>query len=555
MSSVSSSGGSSNNDDQVRRTREDYKKREAELVKKHNQEMRKVAEANQIEVEKMKEQHEARINELQGRSKDGVTRRDAKYQKEIDEMRRLHTQQLERLMKENEQKLQTQRQTAKQEVKHANLGKEDRVQELHSKYTGSIAENEASMRAEVEKLRENQAKSVEKVKTNLNQKHAEDVERQKDYYDQRLVQMRNNLRTTRNSARDRITNQEVRHMNDKMRLQESTMDEIQRRDQTHSDIQKTQKEAFGETLEEIREKNRLVDEADRENSASQHSQLKRNVEERFMNRERRLEREISELKNNNARDRQKTKMMAQSEIEKWRDQYQDKFDALEKARIETLNVANKTNADDIKVVNKKSSDAIAANNRYMQSQVDIEVFKAKEALGQLENESALRTEYHRENADRRVATVRDESLNNEQRLRGKYSDNITVLREGYENEIRELRIAMLEERRALEANLKAEIQKQNVQGEREKQDIVSKYEKQIKDLNDQFVREKRLREQREKQLTEEVDRSKEREKDRLRAQYAEKNKQVVAQHSQEIRDVTRRHKEQIDNIMSNAKKA
>lgn len=555
MSSVSSSGGNNNNNDnEVRRTREEYKKREAELIKRHNQELRQVSEANQAELDKLREQNEAKMGSMQEGTKEAITRRDSKYQKEIEEMRKLHTQQLERLMKESDQKVQTQRKTSSAEVKHSSLGNDDRVNDLKQKYAAAMSENEKLTSGRMEEMREAQKQSIDSLRDKMNAQHEKELELQKDSSTSRIMDLSNDLRTTRSSASERLRGQEVRHMNDKMRLEASAMDEITKRDRSYNDLYDQQREAYSDGLKSISQRKLEAEEKNRENSRTAHEALKRNVENRIASRETRLENQLGDERDQSIRENTKVKRAAQNEIGQWRDQYQAKFEQLESARQETVNQANKTNADNMKVVNKQANQAISFNNRYMKNQLDSETFKAKSHIDSIEADNQVRQDYLQHEADRRVASVRDVSQNNEVALKNNFEDNLVVLKEGHSDEVSNLRLSLQEEKLKSEQQFKGQIQKQITNSEREKQEIVSKYEKQIKELNDQFIREKRLRDTREKNLTTEMMRAKESEKENLRVQYEEKQKAVTAQHNQEMHDVTRRHKEQIDNIMSNAKK-
>jgi hypothetical protein len=102
--------------------------------------------------------------------------------------------------------------------------------------------------------------------------------------------------------------------------------------------------------------------------------------------------------------------------------------------------------------------------------------------------------------------------------------------------------------------LKLQTQKQEVDHNRRLQDVVSKYEKRIGDMNDQFVREKRLRDNREKQLIKDLQRKHESEKEALQAKYQAQSTQTQLAHEREMQDTNRRSQEKLDEVLSSLKK-
>jgi hypothetical protein len=164
-------------------------------------------------------------------------------------------------------------------------------------------------------------------------------------------------------------------------------------------------------------------------------------------------------------------------------------------------------------------------------------------------------EYERNSADARVDHIRGNAVETEQRLKEKYSDNLELMKKNQEQQLNDLRVAMTKDKNEALAQLRSQAQEKEVGHQQQVEDIVSKYEKRIAELNDQFVREKRARDLREKQVVEGLKKSADQQIEALKVQYEEKNKQTTVAHQTEIREVSRRHKEQIDNIMSNAKKS
>jgi hypothetical protein len=555
MSSVSgSNNGGSGQDDTVRRVREDARKREAELIKKNAKQIAAADKKHAEEVAKIEEKHNASLQNLRDKSSEGMTRRDQKYQNEMNEIRNLHTKQLERLMTDSEEKVQAQRAASKSEVKQSKLGKEDRVGELHEKYAVTLDEQRKNFDHQVDEMRTDQKQSTEKTRKELTDAHKKELEGFRDYHNETTSDLKNDLRTTRNSATQRLRNQEVRHFNEKMRLNDTNMATMKQKDVDFNEIQSDSREGYQESVKELRSKFARAQEEEAARRSGIEEAWKADVNDRIDSRERRLEQQLVAEKQNNIREKNKIDRGAKGEVNAMRSDYQKKFDYLEQARRDTLTQANRNNAEDIAKVRKEIGDSSRASNRQMQESTEIEVMRNRQALQAAKQEGSLREAYQREQADSRVMNIREESDIKDARMREKYGSNIDVMREGYEQEIRELRLAAEKDKGMAIGQMKEEYQKNEMEHQRQMAGVVAKYEKRISELNDQFVREKRLRDNREKQLVDELKKGQDSQLEAVKIKYEEQNKQANVQHEKELRDVSRRHKDQVDNIISTIKK-
>ncbi|MCB0362498.1 MAG: hypothetical protein KDD35_07245, partial [Bdellovibrionales bacterium] len=95
MSSVAGSGDSNRQDEIVRRNREEYLERESQAMRKHNKEIRRLNEAHQAEVDRIKDTFNQQIQEMKERSQQTMTSRDLRHQKETEELRDLYKKQMQ----------------------------------------------------------------------------------------------------------------------------------------------------------------------------------------------------------------------------------------------------------------------------------------------------------------------------------------------------------------------------------------------------------------------------------------------------------------------------
>ena len=558
MSSVSGSGGSSgsnSSDEAVRKLREDYRKKEAALIKKHQQELKAIDQKYSQSLESKDQLREKELQGLRAKSSQSLSRRDQRYQKEINDLRKMHTAQLERLMNDNSQKMEITKNSARGEIKQANLGKEDRTSELHTKYDEAIAAAEENYNKNIERMREEQRKSLDQVRSEQAKAHEQEMEVFRDYHAEKVGELKNDLRKTRYSTQQQLRNQEVRQAQDKMRINNQHMSDIQNREVAHNRQLDNYREDYEMAVDNVREKFSDDMQKKAEAQAKFQAQFNNDINDRLDSREQRLESQLQQQKAKAINAEIIADRKAEKEINNIRSTYQDKFDYLEQARRDTLNMANETNAQNVKKVRADADKIMVENNRRTMMNTDTEIMRQRQALDQARQDFEIRNEFQELATQGRVDQILNDSQTKEKRLRENFSSNVEVLKEGYQVESREQRLALEKEKSQTVKTLKEQLQRTEGENQQKLADLTSKYEKRISELNDQFVREKRLRDQREKQLVAELKRAHESQVEAVKAKYEEQNRQTVAKHDKELKDVTRRNKENIDNIMSISKKA
>jgi hypothetical protein len=288
---------------------------------------------------------------------------------------------------------------------------------------------------------------------------------------------------------------------------------------------------------------------------NEHNEVfKSDVKDRINSQVNRLEQDLSKARQTNVLAQTQEQRKAQTQINNMQDAYQTKFDYLEKARQDTLRQSNEINSQNIKTIKGDADKQMAESSRYYRGKMEMENFRNRAALESTEKDFALRSDYQKEVADTRIDSIRGEAIDNEMKLRDYFKSNVDILKSSSEEEKKDIRLAMHKEKEESLQALKQQSQKQEVDHNRRLQDVVSKYEKRIGDMNDQFVREKRLRDNREKQLIKDLQRKHETEKEALQAKYQAQNSQTQLAHEREMKDTSRRNQEKLDEVLSSLKK-
>lgn len=555
MSSVSSSSGSSGQDESVRKLREEYRKKEAELVKKQNKEVRELNAKHIAEVDKKDRMYSTSVDQVRAKGKEAITQRDMKYQKEMEEMRNMHSKQLEKLMLDNQQKFDTQRKTATSEVKQAYLGKEDRIKELHDRYENQLSSEAKKFQDKLTELNEDQRDTLAKTREQLNREHEKEVTRLLDDRNESVAKLNNDYRRLRETSSGRLRNQEIRHMQDNVKSADTHMDNIRRESEAHNEIQEATKDGFDESLNILRHRMQAARDRDAKNQSEVNEDFQGRVEDRLDNQVNRLERSLVEARGDKIKSKAQNERDMNNQINNIRDAYQTKFDYLEKARQDILRQSGEINSENINKMRADLDKQAIQSGRHYRQQMEIENFKNRHALEEMKSDAALKQSYTADKAEGRIEKIRTDAYDTEQRGIKNYQSNLEILKSANDEEKQELRLHLNKEKDTVVSSIKNNAQKQEVEHQRRTDEIVSKYEKRIAEMNDRAVREKRMQENHEKALMNAMKRQHDLEKEGLRVQYEEQNKQSNLARDRELQDLNRRHQEKLNDVLNTLKKS
>jgi hypothetical protein len=152
MSSINSAD-RNNQDEKLRRARESYQQNEVENTKKQKSEIRKLTENHQAEIQALQDAHTKQIEDFKAKATDSFTRRDMSYQKDMDEMREMHREQLRRLAFEADTKNNRTEETYKGELERTQHRGQIQAEQLRGSFEGQVRERDQKLEEFTERNR------------------------------------------------------------------------------------------------------------------------------------------------------------------------------------------------------------------------------------------------------------------------------------------------------------------------------------------------------------------------------------------------------------------
>jgi hypothetical protein len=554
MSSVSSAGGRSDQNDEIRRLREEYRKKEAELIKRQNKELAKVNQAHETEMEKSEKQQNQDLNETREKTKEVITQKDAKFQKEIEDMRALQTKQLERLTQDNAAKVEAQRQASTGEVTDEKLARTDHEKDLMNKYEQGNRATEDKFSNELQKLRDDERGALVEQKASQIKEQQKELEGMREERNERVANLENQNREMYQNTTQRLRDQEVQHSRDKQRIEDNGLATLKKAQVADGRTLETERTGYQDSLRKTKNDFGRKRENDMIMGEEERAKFHDDVNSRIDGQVNRLSKELSQANDRGVLAETTAQAKAQREIDDMRNAYQANVDSLERERRGILDQTNDRVGQKVKAVHAETDKQMATNTKYYLNQMQTENFKDRAARDQLVQDFSERQKYQEDQSRGRIDKVRSESVTNENELRGTFQSDLDMQKSGFDEKKKDIIMTSEKDKNSSINRLHDQAEKQEMEHQALLNTVVDKYEKRVADLNDQLIRERRLNDNHSKVVVKDLTRERETDIENLKMKYEERAKQMEVAHQQEMKELNRRQQEKLDEVLTSVRK-
>ncbi len=365
MSSVGSKDGSSRNDEVVRRNREDYRSNEADMIKKHKAELRRISEQHYAEIENLKAEHQKQMESMHRQSSDTISERDHKYQKSMDDIRDMHTKALKKTAEENGRREDALRRAIKGDADQSKEQNDTRFEKLSKDYRNNLMKAEEVHQETSKAGREAQEQAIAENRNKLERAFQKQTDSIRDERNEKVKQLQTNLTNYREFAEGRNKDQELRHLSEKNKASDTLMRTVGNERQDRVENEQMLREGFQDGLSTQKERYEKAMKREREALQASSQDLKATVGERLDGQVGRLEREVQDLRQNNNREVLMTKHQAKREIANVKDAYSKNIEDAMEQRNEAIRASNERSAADVQKVRKELAGQLTESGRFL----------------------------------------------------------------------------------------------------------------------------------------------------------------------------------------------
>lgn len=556
MASVGSSDGSNNSreDQVIRRNREDYRKKESDMIKKHQKELRRVNEAHYDEVEKMKKAHEEQVETLHKLSHDAISERDHKHLSDIDEMRGMYRKQMESQADESQKREELLRKTNSGEADQTKANNDARFEKLTADYGKSLKDKDQTYQESLKSNREAQSRSLDENRKQLEDAHQKEMDAVKGERNKTVSGLQKEYRDYRENVEGRIRSQQVKQMQENQHASNNLVRAVQKERQLRDESEGVLRDGFEDGMARTRERFDKAIKKEAEASRISSEYLKSSTSDRIENQVRRLEQEKEDLKEGKIRNELQMKNKKEREISNMRNAFSKNVENLQEQRDEAVRMSNERNREDVMSVRKEMGDQLVHSNRFFREKMAEQNQIHKDAYDNIKGDFDARNEQVKNTADLRVMKIYEDSNTEKARMAEQMAQNHEASQLLKQDEIKSARQVVENEKNIAVRNMQDQMRKQEIQHGEKMAITVAKYEKQIQVLKDQMMRERKLSDDNLKRTVEDMQRAHQTAIDQLDSKNKDQMRTAQMQHAEQVKSLNKRHEEKMDALVTEVKK-
>lgn len=557
MSSVGSSDSSQRAQDKetIRRTREEAKKTESELVKKQAQELRRVNEHHYAELEKLKQDHSNQMENFHHEAGQEISARDHRYQKDIEDIRALHRKETQRAADENMQKSDLVKNSIESDSTSQKKNADRRFENLNEDYKKKIDQMNERFESTLNETREGQSAAIDRNRKALQKAHETELKAVREERDHKVSELSKQYADYRGFVTEERKEGEVRNLQQNKRQSESLMHAVSKERQSAQTQAEIMRDGFKDSLEDTRDRFEKAHKNEQQAMRMSENDLKSTAVDRIDGQVRRLELANRDLKDASVQDQLKRDASKKQEVKNIRDAFTKNIENYKDQRDEILHGANAQNAKDISKVSKDFSKREVDTNRFYRGKMAEQNQIFKSAYDNIKTDFEARNDEAKGHADGRIKHIIEDSNQDKAKLTEMNLEQHASSQRSRIDDLKNLRAAMTTEKEEAVNRLQERLRAQENQHTDRMSQVVSKYEKTINQLKDQMFRDKKASEENTKRLTEELTKVNKMSVDQVESKNKEKLRMLNSQHSEELRSLNKRHEEKLDQVIGEMKKS
>jgi len=555
MSSVGASDRSAN--DRVRKTREEYETRDAENQKKKKAEIDSLSKKHYEEIRRLSDDFEREMEDLKSQYRTSLNERDQSNNRKIEEVRNLYKEQLRKKTEENE--------TDRRQMRAANDGalqKQKSIAEMQKEHLLETHQEEVARQNEkFQELSQRNRQEIQESLSDHDQKlkeaHAKEINATIEDRDLQLSNKDRDNRETRKAYEAKLNQLRLQKEGEISRWNQKYRDTVANHQEQEADQLRTQGELLRGELDELNRRYAKAIDKKYQQLDDANQELRDSVNERLNGQVRSKQSQIDRLNSKLNHQMVNDERLRNIEQRNLESKYAQQMDLLEKQKEGSLADMKAVNRQRIDQMVDQTNKLLRDTTREHKSETslmnqrnhqDRELLKQQHAesldlvTGNAEDRIKKITQLSRANQEA-YSTYFDNSLD---QLRDNYSDRVASQQERSTEDLVRLNKAMSERFRGMEKGFNQKLEHLTNTYEYKMNQMKDNHEKEIKRIETYYTQRLANRDKETKQQT-----------GSLEMKYEAKIAQLNEAHEEQLDRMNRRHQEDMQNLatrMSNYSK-
>ncbi len=549
MSSISSSD-RSNSDEKLRQSRELYKEREEELVKKHRRELKRINQAHADSLEKMRQSTDDRLAQLREKSQKALSRQDMEYQKDINELKSFYETRLRKSNSESfdrERNLIMQGRQQKQALEQKHEYRIDKLREDHAK----TMDNKDRQLADLSVRNKNEhQKGFKELRQKLSEAHNEELSIVQSDKRAKVNSLRKDYDRLRTEKDRNIERLEEKYAQDTGDLRKSQFEMLREKDENYQNLLEYQRKEFQKSLSDNRKEYAELQEEQSQKNKDAQMGLAKDVSDRTNGRISSLERSLRDSEREKVQQRINMNRAKASEVNNLKSAMKANIDALQEEKTQIVAANTKDNAKKFQEIREEGQQHINETNRfYLNKVADME---ARQRVKDIKSDLKYDTDMNKLRSEEksRKEVLRQAHLTEQERLKDNYDRSKEVLKQNHAQALDEIQRSNQMEKEELISSLQKRVseisQKQNEQMTK----LHQRYQEQIVKIQDDHKKEIRQLEDYHKRTAATRTRQTEQQKEARELKFKAQADDMKMAHKEQIDRIQARHREELESLIN-----
>jgi hypothetical protein len=547
MSSITPSDRSKQTDE-LRNQREEYQGREAEEVKKHKREMRRLNQKHDQEVENLKKNYEGQMQNLRERSSEQLSEKDQQNIAKVDELRSLYTESLKKRNDETQNKRDAEKEAIQGQIaKQRQINDQQRAM-LKQNFDNTISEKSREFEGYSAHARNELQEGLDRRTDQLTKKHQTEVKAISQDRDTQLAQSERNMKETRSVYENKLKDQDLQHNLEMDRTESNWKNTYTSKERELNELVTGRGAELNFAREKMQNHYNKALEKKMDEIEGARLTLKEQAVARIDRDVRSAESENHRIKNDHLVEVMTTKRLRDLEKNHVVMDYEDRMEKLTKSKDGLIEKSKEVNRDRITEAVRKNEAVLSEATRRSKTDQLMSNERHKEDRDRLEIEHRSKVRHISDRTDDRVDKLM-KTTNESQRVQlRQHSDNINALKNSYQGELSNQREAQMEQLKDTYIRMEDRLRNSEEKHTKRLEETVGNYESKISQMQEQFKKDlQRQSETYEGRMNSQKKRM-EQDSKTHEMKIDGKVSQLQDQHEKEVDRLERRHQEQMASL-------
>ena len=545
MSSISNE---TRRDDIVRRTKEDFNNKESESTRKHKAELRELTERYQEELEKVKTDHETKVQQLQGYLTNRLSRQEQEHQGQMQEIRDVFTQQQRKKLEEIQSVRDNQKETYDSELLRQKNTYDNQKARLETQFSTELNKKDEAFKNYAQFSRDEAAQTWNERRAKLQKSTDEQLNQERGTHQTQIANVNRELSEVRKLREADVNQLKLQNTFEKNRIETINLQNKQNQEKINNTVHESM--AVDTQNQQNIVKAKYREEIDQKMAKVEDSQ--KDFREKIGDR---LNRQLSSLKlalKNEQSDRvvEKVAIARQADLEKDHvvTDYEKRLadERQQKERLLT-DVNQKIGGEVTKAVTSRDILLKDLSEKHLR---DSELTRAQssEQMLQLKTEMKMNEDHVTQRADAKIERANELVRQNNVKMQKFYNENLDLIKKDFMKELNDERIRHIEQRAEIENRLEKKVREREQELTRDVDQKIIGFQDKFEEQKEKFANELRHQEELFKNQNQARERTHKDELKSLEMKYENQIQQTKESYGLEMDSMDKRHREEMNQL-------